>query len=113
MNDYLEILSNEFEAGPDSFLIKLRPDLVWDRIAFTRLTDAMRACCERQSGTDVERWIARGFWYVPRFVREWTTHPDFSKTEPTKYYDDAYQLLDDLAFWFFFGKSPNERGNPL
>jgi len=114
MNDYLEILRNEFEAGPNSFLIKLRPDLVWDTAAFTRLTDAMRICCEQQSGSrDLERWMARGFWYVPGFVKEWTSHPNFPKTEPTKYYDDAYRLLDELAFWFFSGESPCLRDTPV
>jgi hypothetical protein len=107
MDNYLGILSNEFEAGSDSFISKLRPDLNWDKAAFTRLTTAMKVCCERQSSAEqIERWIARGFWYIPRFVREWTTHPNFPKPYPIEYYDRAYERLDDLGFWFFFGQSP-------
>jgi hypothetical protein len=107
MDNYLDILSNEFEAGPSSFLIKLRPDLVWDKAAFTRMISAMKVCCERQLRDDpVERWIARGFWYIPRFVRDWATHPNFPKIYPIEYYDRAFRSLDDLAFWFFFGERP-------
>jgi hypothetical protein len=117
MDHYLDILRSEFDAGSDSFLIKLRPDLDWDKAAFTRLSTAMKDCCERQSSTEpVERWIARGFWYVPRFVRDWTTHPNFPKIYPIEYYDCAYQRLDDLAFWFFLGQSPhadNDRFDPM
>jgi hypothetical protein len=53
------------------------------------------------------RWLAEGFWYTPQFVRGWTTHPAWGKktqTEP-QYYEDAYQRLDDLAYWFFIGES--------
>ena len=107
MDNYLEILRYEFEAGSESFLIKLRPGLEWDKAAFTRLSSAMKVCCERQSNAEsVERWVARGFWYIPRFVRDWTSHPNFPKVYPGEYYEQAYQRLDDLAFWFFFGQSP-------
>ena len=117
MDNYLGILRNEFEAGSESFLSKLRPDLDWNKAAFTRLSTAMKVCCETQPGAEtVERWIARGFWYILRFVREWTTHPNFPKIYPIEYYDRAYQRLDDLAFWFFFGQSPyidNDRFDPM
>ena len=110
MDNYLEILRSEFEAEDDSFLIKLRSELMWDQAAFNQLSSAMKVCCERQvSSEPVERWLARGFWYVPGFVRDWTTHPNFPKVYPAEYYESAYRRLDDLAFWFFFGESPFEK----
>ena len=107
MGEYLSVLRNEFEAGEGSFLIQLRPHLVWDRASFTRLIAAMQQCCEESSKADtLERWMAEGFWYVPRFVRDWTTHPAFPRVHPAAYFEKAYQRLDNLAYWFFFGESP-------
>ena len=100
-------LRDEFEAADGSFLIQLRPALEWDKAAFTRLTTAMRSCCERTHRDDtLPRWIAQGFWYVPTFVRDWTTHPNFPQVHAPEYYEQAYRRLDDLAYWYFFGESP-------
>lgn len=55
--------------------------------------------------TMLPRWIAEGFWYVPTFTRDWTSHPAWERViarEP-EYYQKAYQRLDDLASWFFDG----------
>lgn len=109
MGGYLEILEHELNAGDGSFLIKLRCDLEWDRAAFTRLTDAMKQCCEELAGAEViDRWLAGGFWYLSFFVKDWTTHPNFPKKEPDDYYAKAYERLDSLAYWFFMGESPYE-----
>lgn len=111
MDDYLKILRHEFTAEDHSFLIKLRIDLIWDHDAFLSLTEAMRACCEKHSKTDtLERWLAEGFWYVQRFVRDWTQHPQFPRPYPADYYERAYRRLDDLAEWFFTGSRPAEPG---
>ena len=107
MDNYVEVLRNEFEAGDGSFLIKLRPDLDWDKEAFSRLVVAMQLYCEKHAGSEtLERWVAFGFWYIPRFVRDWTTHPNFPHQYPDNYYEQAYQRLDDLAYWYFMGESP-------
>lgn len=45
----------------------------------------------------------RGSTTFPRFVRDWTTHPDFPRPQPQQYHDDCLQRLDDLADWFFRG----------
>jgi hypothetical protein len=83
VDDALVVLRQEFEAGTGSFLLGLRPGLVWDRGAFTRLERAMRVVCERtQDDETLERWMAEGFYYVPRFVRDWTTHPNFPRPQP-------------------------------
>ena len=80
MEDFIATLKSEFEAGEDGFLIKLRPGLEWDKAAFNRLTSAMKRSAESTSNEPkLERWVAEGFWFVPRFVREWATHPNFPK----------------------------------
>lgn len=43
---YLTILAREFRAGEGSFLLRLRNEMYWDKDAFRRLTEAMRACCQ-------------------------------------------------------------------
>ncbi|RWD26323.1 hypothetical protein [Mesorhizobium sp.] len=101
----LRILKNEFDAGDGSFLISIKGHMHWDVEAFDRLCSAMAQYCRETPGTDVqlERWAAQGFWYVPWFVRNWTSHPNFPRDLPVTYYENAYQQLDDLAFSYFFG----------
>jgi hypothetical protein len=109
MEDFMTILKNEFDAGEGSFLIKLRPNLEWDKDAFNRLATAMKLYAESKSNEPkLERWVAEGFWFVPRFVREWTTHPNFPKVHAADYYERAFTRLDDLAYWYFMGQSPYE-----
>jgi hypothetical protein len=65
----------------------------------------MRAACERVQGQEqVDRWMAEGFYYVSRFVRDWTAHPNFPRPRPRTYYEDCLERLDDLADWFFHGR---------
>ncbi len=107
--DYRTELRQEFEAADGSFLLRLRCQLEWDGAAFSRLVTAMEACCQETAGADsLERWQAELFWYIPDFVRSWTTHPNFPRVHPEEYYEQAYQRLDDLAFWYFMGESPYE-----
>ena len=111
MDDYLLVLRNEFEAGDGSFLIQLRPHLTWDKTSFTRLITVMQRCCEDYSEAEtLDRWMAEGFWYVPTFVRDWTKNQNFPRSHPPEYYDSAYERLDDLAYWFFYGESPYLNG---
>lgn len=107
--DWRTILRHEFEAGEASFLIQLRCDLQWDKVAFGRLSAAMLEACRAGAQDDrLERWLAEGFWYLQTFVRDWSGHPHFPRPHPAAYYDRALTKLDDLAFWFFTGKSPYE-----
>lgn len=111
MDDFMLILKNEFDAGEGSFLIKLRPTLEWDKVAFNRLVSAMKRCAEtRSSESNLERWVAMGFWFVPRFVRDRVTHPNFPKIHAADYYQKAFTRLDDLAYWYFMGQSPYTSG---
>jgi len=103
--DYLKILKHEFEANDDSFLLKLRVQRKWDKKLFSRLVTAMKTYCESEAGSkSVERWTASGFWYLQLFVKDWTTHSNFPRVHSEEYYQKAYQLLDDLAYWFFMGE---------
>jgi hypothetical protein len=120
-DDYTAVLAHEFSAGEGSFLLQLRVQLIWDKVAFTRLIESMLACCRvydaherRAAGVGysadtalLPRWLAEGFWYVSWFVRGWTTHPSWAeRTAPEQeYYDAAYERLSDLAYWFFMGDS--------
>lgn len=105
--DALDVLRGEFSAQEGSFLLQLRCDLVWDRAAFTRLTEAMLAYCRTRSDEPtVERWLADGFWYLQWFTREWSSNPDFPRAYSLDYYERAYRRLDDLASWFFSGENP-------
>ncbi|HEV2459141.1 MAG TPA: hypothetical protein VGS80_12330 [Ktedonobacterales bacterium] len=121
-DDYSAVLAHELSAGEGSFLLQLRVQWTWDKAAFTRLTEAMLACCRaydahvrRAAGggygaaaTPLPRWLAEGFGYVSTFVREWTTHPAWAeRTAPEQgYYDAAYRRLFMLAEWFFTGNCP-------
>ena len=117
-------------AEEGSFLLQLRCDRLWDRVAFTRLTEAMLACCwAYDNGSQrptllgrvddpsyLPRWLAEGFWCVATFVEGHTAHPAWKEkiaADPV-YYDQAYQCLRDLADWFFTGQCGYlDPGQPL
>jgi len=111
MNNYLDTLRHELEANDDSFLIHMRVELVWDQEAFSRVTEAMRTYCDRHTESDViERWGASGFYCLSWAVKDWTTHPNFPRSYPPEYYENAYQRLFDLCCYFFDGFSPYDAG---
>src|ERR1700677_3365795 len=113
-NEYQDVLKHEFNAEEGSFLIELRPGLEWDKKALSRLVAAMEICCkECEKKKSLPRWLATGFFYVPSFVKDWSSHPNFPRIHPEKYYERAYRRLDDLAYWFFFGESPYEKRHRL
>ena len=61
----------------------------------------------KKKDTLLPRWIAEGFWYIPEFTRNWTSHSSWEKyraREP-EYFKKAYEHLDALALWFFTGRS--------
>lgn len=100
-------LSTEDEDCEDTFLIQVRAKLKWDKELFLILVAEMQNCCQRYESKDlIEKWIAEGFWYIPQFVRDWTTHPNFPKQYSEEYYEKAFSLLDDLAFYFFTSSNP-------
>ncbi|MEU5999337.1 hypothetical protein ABZ837_16100 [Streptomyces sp. NPDC047197] len=108
----LAILEQEFAAEEGSFLIRLRGDLTWDRVAFTRLERAMRiACAAHQSSDQIDRWLADGFYELATAVPSWTSHPDFPRPTPVSYYEDCLERIGDLADWFFRGESNYSDGH--
>ena len=104
----VDVLKREFAGeGDANFLMRLRIDLTWDRLAFTRLEQAMRDACAKFEGREeLPRSLADGFFFVSYFVRSWTSHPSFKRPEDIDYYEACLQRLDDLASWFFSGHSP-------
>jgi len=102
---YLTILRLEFAAEDGTFMLQLRGGgLHWDRGAFTRLEQSKRAACVDYQTRDVfERWIAEGFYSSSKFMSEWTSHPNFSRPEPTDYYEACLGRVSDLCDWFFRG----------
>ncbi|MFP4498638.1 MAG: hypothetical protein ACLFQV_10540 [Vulcanimicrobiota bacterium] len=114
METYLRVLTNEFKAGDWSFLNGIRTNMEWDKAAFNRLATAMKLYCENnQDAETLQKWLAEGFWYIPRFTRFHTSQNNFPRQYPDSYYEKAYQLLDDLAYWFFKGIRPHEGGQML
>ena len=109
---YLAVLKREFTGADGSFLIQLRPNLTWDKEAFSKLVAAMEASCKACEGRDkLDRWQAEGFWFMSWFVKDWTAHENFPRPQPQEYYENALERLNDLAYWFFFGYSPYEDGH--
>ena len=104
MDEAIEFLRREFDAEEGSFLLRLRGDLEWDRTAFTRLEQAMRAACEQCQGDEkLDRWLADGFYEVATWVPMWTSHANFPRPAPEAYYEDCLERISDLASWFFRG----------
>lgn len=107
----IERLRHEFEAEEGTFLLQLRCDMHWDRDAFRRLVDAMQGYLESQRDDEhLPRWIAEGFWFLGHFVKEWSSHPRFSRPLAQGYYEAGYRRLHDLGWWLFMGASPYESG---
>lgn len=106
-NNWQSVLRSEFAAEEGSFLLGLRTELKWDGAAFSRLTNAMVACCRSEAELDVlERWVAEGFWFADTFVRRWTNHEAWKERPERVEIDAGVELLSCLAHWFFFGDSP-------
>ncbi|MFF2775463.1 hypothetical protein ACFVU3_11185 [Streptomyces sp. NPDC058052] len=105
MDEALKILEHEFHSEPESFLLRLRCELEWDRAAFSRLEKAMRAICAHTQGAEtLPRWLAEGFYHAATEVPGWTSHPNFPRPEPREYYDACVERLVDLADWYFRGR---------
>lgn len=111
--DDLAFLQREFAAEEGSFLGRLRPDMVWDKVAFTHLEQAMRRICADLEGHDeLPSWLVEGFWHCSDGVRDWTSHPNFPRPTPEEYYASAIERLFDLQYWFVMGESPYLPGTP-
>ncbi len=114
MNEWEPILREEFAAENDSFLLRLRCELVWDKAAFNRLVAAMEQCAiAYQRQEKIDRWVAEGFWFVEQFVPADSGHTNFPLPHGKAYYERAYKRLKDLSYWLFTGESPYQTDRPL
>jgi len=106
--DYEAMLRSEFSAEPGSFLLRLRSELTWDTVAFSRLVSCMEVCAAAYGGaSSLPRWLAEGFWYCSHFIQEWSSHASFPREHAPDYYTAAHERLRNLAYWFFVGESPS------
>jgi hypothetical protein len=97
--------------GEGAFALKLRTELVWDKVAFLELITAMQNYLESARDTEtLDRWIAEGFWYLNEFIKDWSTHPNFPRMFSDAYYNAAYERLHALAYWLFVGESLYQSG---
>ncbi|MGC4014605.1 MAG: hypothetical protein QM755_08845 [Luteolibacter sp.] len=100
-------LQYQFDAEEGSFLLKLRCELIWDKEAFHCLVEAMEVCAREQEAVQaLDRKTAEGFWYCSWFIEQWATHPSFPKDYDEDYYQQAFEHLRDLSFWYFTGHKP-------
>lgn len=99
-----EILRYEFDGEPQSFLFQLRVNMVWDKVAFYRLTQAMYQVAEDfETSDNLPKWIAQCFWYVEDFTKTWTTHENFPAPEED-YHTYALETLNTLSYYLFVGE---------
>lgn len=102
------ILRKELNGEEDSFLLKLRIGLTWDKEHFSRFIAAMEEGAKAYAASEeLPRWLANGFWYASTFIPEWTAHPHFPKEHESDYYLTALRRLHETVHWFFFGEPPN------
>ena len=74
----------------------------------------MEQCAlEYEGRQEIERWVAQGFWFLERYVPEWSSHPNFPSPGEEPYHEAACRRLSDLASWLFFGNSPYQGAGPL
>ena len=110
-DDWAATLRHEFESEDGTFLQMLRDDEHWDKQAFYELASAMRVCChENAEQDDFERWLALGFFYIPAYVRAWTSRPEFPRPQEA-YWRRATDLLEEFSHWFFWGEAPYDEGD--
>lgn len=105
---YEDNLLRHFRGEDDSFLITIRCDLNWNHEFFINMISSMIKCCEvSKDGELLGREIASGFWYASWFIKEWSEHPNFRSKNNLgeEYYVRCYELLSDLAYYYFVGDS--------
>jgi len=103
-----ETLKKHFNAEEGSFLLLVRCELRWDWAAFRELTAAMFTVADELRGKEtIETWIAHGFWFCDSWIPDSTAHPNFPRPEAAAY-NEAIQLIHDLAHLLFVGESPYE-----
>ena len=99
-------LIKELEADQGSFLLELRTGLNWNHNYFINLVSKLYTyCLNNKDANELERPMASSIWYISTFVKGWTEHSNFPKTHSKKYYSKSYELLNELAEFYFNGTS--------
>lgn len=100
-------LKEELNAADGSFLLQLRTELTWNHNAFINLLTKINEECKRtECDSNLDREIASGIWYSIDFIKDWVNHEDFPKAYSNEYYRDAFELLNDLGYYYFMAESP-------
>ena len=100
-------LTKELEADEGSFLLELRTSLNWNHTSFVNLVSKLYTYCQNNKEVNkLERPVASSIWYISTFIRDWTEHNNFPKDQPEEYYTKSYELVNDLAEFYFNGTSP-------
>ncbi|CAM1372912.1 hypothetical protein [Tenacibaculum xiamenense] len=100
-------LIDELNAEEGSFLLELRTELNWNHNAFLNLLIKLSEECKKiTKKSKLNRNIAEGVWYISYFIQDWSSHTNFPKKFPKEYYIKAYELIHDLASYYFSGHSP-------
>ncbi|CAL2091315.1 protein of unknown function [Tenacibaculum sp. 190524A02b] len=63
-------------------------------------------CIRIKETKTVSRETASGVWYISYFIKSLSSHQNFPKKQSKVYYEKAYELINDLAFYYFMGVSP-------
>ena len=109
MDNYKEILINEFNAGDNSFLLDIRCNINFDKNKLLNLLhSAYYYCLNFNEDKHLDRFFASGFWYISHFVKDWTSHENFREKNilDDDYYEKVYEIIYDLSFWYFMNESP-------
>ena len=107
-------LKDELNAENGSFLLELRTYLNWNHDSFINLlTELNKECKRTKENLNLSRDTASGIWYISDFIKNWTEHQNFPKEFAEKYYEKAYELINDLAYTYFMAESPYESDSEI
>ncbi|MDP4177122.1 MAG: hypothetical protein Q8900_02115 [Bacillota bacterium] len=104
MEKYINDLLDELKGEENSFILNIRCKIEWKHDSFIKLVRIMRYyCSNRENEEKLDKNIAEGFWFVSWFIKDWTSHENFRKTNkfPDEYFNKAYEIIFDLCYWYF------------
>ena len=100
-------LIEELNAADGSFLLELRINLNWNHTSFINLLIELNKECKlTKEDLQLPREIASGVWYISDFIKSWTENENFPKKYSAGYYEKSYELIGDLAYFYFNSESP-------
>ena len=107
-------LEDHLNAEEGSFLLDLRCNLKWNNESFKELLNLiLEEANKTKDDKTISKQTASRIWFVNDFVKNWSEHDNFPKTNPSEYYDQAYQLLNEVTYTYFLSESPYESEETL